>query len=308
MDSLKKIVDDVSGTFCCCLIVGNHDTITLFGINEQNDLSNYTRKITNSLLQEHKELDIFIMKILAEIKKFDNTSNRKYLNCIPTSFSYKLIKQEYIKIVSYLDNITQFLKMQQIQLIKENKMLEKWEEALMRITAKLEICIEEGSAKLQERPKEVNNHLDSVIPPLLNSDSGNWYRRLEKRINELIISHTISLQSQAQIKLMYSNNLDMSDKITDILSTTIPVWRNQMAIALGIELCEKRIKNQKEILDSTKQFILCTKRPQRTDIVDSQVKMLNQKLTIAINDVIELQANRDGLRNELLTIKNKAED
>ena len=86
---------------------------------------------------------------------------------------------------------------------------------------------------------------------LLQDDSDNeiWYSRLQKRVDDLSVSHVVSLQNQAQIKMLHDSDLILLDKIASAIANTFPIWQNQMAVMLGIDLMEKRMESNNYVLD-----------------------------------------------------------
>ena len=86
-------------------------------------------------------------------------------------------------------------------------------------------------------------------------DINNWYERLSKRISDLEISYAATMQTKAQLKLMLENNTQLIDKILGVKSGTIPIWRNQITILLGIEKLNRNLEIQNKVTEITQKYI-----------------------------------------------------
>ena len=286
------------------LVVGDHDTITLFGIHPQNSLKDYSRRVTTLLLKDTAELDLAIADVLSEIEHFELRAKKPIKSFLGRQLHHKEIQKEYAKILSYIDSMSVYFKLQQAQLIKEIKLLEKLSDTVASCTEELEQCIDIGQTTLMARNAPVGRiSTDSL---LLNTplDTDVWYERLEKRIDDLLISHTVSLQSQAQIKMLHDNNLVILDRIAGTISNTFPIWQNQMAIMLGIDLMETRMNVQEQLLGVSNRYVEQTsKKSQRKKINEIQLNKLlelNRSLSRALDEMARLEENNNVLRNEFL--------
>lgn len=286
------------------LVVGNHDTITLYGIHPQNSLKDYSRRVTALLLKDTAELDMAIADVLSEIEHFELRAKKPTKSFWGKQLHHKEIQKEYAKILSYIDSMTVYFKLQQAQLIKEIKLLEKLSDTVVSCAKELEQCIEIGKATLMARDAStVNIRTDSLLSNT-TSDTEVWYERLEKRIDDLLITHTVSLQSQAQIKMLHDNNLVILDRIASTISNTFPIWQNQMAIMLGIDLMETRMNVQDRLVGVSNKYVEQTsKKAQRKKINEIQVDKLlelNRSLSRALDEMACLEENNNVLRNEFL--------
>lgn len=307
MCNYSSIASDTVKVFSGDLIFGDHDSITLFGIHAQNSLKDYSRRVTALLLKETENLDIAMSEVICEIERFEGKINRPRQSVLGKRIHQRDLIKEYSKILSYIDNMTLYFKLQQTQLIKEIKLLDRFAEAIVSSSRELEYCIGTGKSILRDRktnPVPVRN-----LSSLENTEAENelWYERLTKRIEDLSISHTISLQSQAQIRVLHDNDLLLLDRIASAISNTLPIWQNQMALMLGVDLLEARLDVQDKILDVSEKHIERSitkiKNEQRKskswDI--NHILQLNQSLKKALDEMAQLEVTDNELRKEFLT-------
>lgn len=288
------------------LIVGNHDSITLWGIQPQNNLKDYARKVTALLLKETAELDEALVDVLTEIEQFEIKVNKPIGIFGKKRIQRKGIVKEYKKIMTYIEDMTLYFKLQQAQLIKEIKLLEKLSNTISECSVELLQCIDMGKKLLSNRG--LYNDFSKETKPCLenNSDITVWFERLEKRVNDLMVSHTISMQSQAQIKMLRESNLLILDRMASIISNTFPVWQNQIAMILGLELLETRLDVQNKIIDLSdmhiKQASKKLQSKKESDVSLDKILENNQILSKALNEVVELEVKNSILRKRFLDV------
>ena len=300
MNDISSRTSDATSLFHGTLIVGNHDSITLFGSQPQRSLNDYSRRITNLLFKETKIIDTEIANILSKIEQFEKKATRSCAPSLVKHFRHNATQKEYQKVTSYIENMTLFFKLQQVQLLKEIKILEKLADAILLCTDDLNRCIETGKSFLLNRSP---CHKRSERSPLSVPDDHElamWYSRLETRIQDLYVSHTISIQIRAQIKLLYNNDLRLLDSIANTISNTFPIWQNQVAIMLGVELFESRVSAQKRVekYTSDKNFLSRAIGVRQVQPLMNAEKILelNQILTTALKEMVKLEKTNSALR------------
>ncbi len=301
-EEAKEAIEIINGT----IVVGNHDSITLLGVQPQNKLKDYSKTVSRLLLRSNSDLDIAISEVISEIERFEDKAKFKTMPILGRNRHQKEIISEYNKILDYIEKVTLYFQLQQAQLLKEIKILENLESIISESRVELEKCIEEGNHVLCNRSELQKKDRKKPFFSGEDSESDDWFSRLAKRIEDLSISHTVSLQNQAQIKMLYDNNLILIDKIAAAISNTFPIWRNQMAILLGIELLENRLDVQNKILKITEAHIehtsnkvrrskvFCKKQPMEVD----SILELNKKLRNALNEMTLLEKNDGNIRKD----------
>lgn len=227
------------------LIVGNSDSILMFGCEEQQMLREFSKTISNQLLNCNGELEYLIHDILNEIDDFQKSVEKKQLFFISSNEKKRagLIKK-YNAILVYMDKMELALKLQEAQLIKDSKLYENLSKRIDTTLESLKESISYGNDVVGQKPIEQET-----------DDINNWYERLSKRISDLEISYAATMQTKAQLKLMLENNTQLIDKILGAISGTIPTWRNQITILLGIEKLNRNLEIQNKVTEITQKYI-----------------------------------------------------
>ena len=186
------------------------------------------------------------------------------------------------------------LKLQEAQLIKDSKLFEELSRCIDEMLSSLQITISYGNDVVNQQPK-------GQIP----DDIKAWYERLSKRIEDLGISHTVALQTKTQMNLMLENNARLIDKIMGAVSGTIPIWRNQITILLGIEKMNRNLEIQNRVAEITQKYMTKEKyvgRKKRGESKELFVEKLintNETLKKALDDLDSMEKKDGGIRLEL---------
>ena len=277
------------------LIVGNADSILLFGCEAQQQLREFSKIISNQLLNSNGELEYLIHDILNEIDDFQ-VSIEKKVGIFPSSNEKKrerLIKK-YNEVLVYMDKMELALKLLEAQLIKDSKLFEELGRCIDETLSSLQTTISYGNDVVNKKPK-------GQIP----DDIKAWYERLSKRIEDLGISHTVTLQTKTQMNLMLENNARLIDKIMGAVSGTIPIWRNQITILLGIEKMNRNLEIQNRVAEITQKYMTKEKyvgRKKRGEFKELFVEKLintNETLKKALDDLDSMEKKDGGIRLEL---------
>lgn len=277
------------------LIVGNYDSILLFGCEAQQQLREFSKAISNQLLNSNGDLEYLIHDLLKEIDDFQ-VSLEKKVGIFSGSNEKKrerLIKK-YNDVLVYMDKMELALKLQEAQLIKDSKLFEE-----------LSRCIDETLSSLQTAISYGNDVVNQKTKGPISDDIKEWYERLSKRLEDLGISHTVALQTKAQMKLMLENDAQLIDKIMGAVSGTIPIWRNQITLLLGIEKMNRNLEIQTKVAEITQKYITKEKnigRKKRVDYTELCVEKLmntNETLKKALDDLDSIEKKDGGIRLEL---------
>lgn len=265
------------------LIIGNHESILLFGSNAQSELRDCSRRITKMIIDSSFDYDITISEVLNELKAFEKISEQteSIRSVIIRQRSEERIIVRYKDVLNYLEKITLFFQLQQAQLIKESALLKQLYSVVQRSVSQLKNCIREADTLISDSSPS-NSQNDELF----------WFERLKKRTEDLKISYTLSLQSQAQLKLLLQNDILLIDKISFIVSNTIPLWQNRMSILLGIKLSEKHLDVQEKVLKATERYLKKPLKKQNHNIDFEETAKINEKLQQALQD-IELSEKQD---------------
>ena len=273
------------------LIVGNDDSILLFGCEAQQQLREFSKAISNQLLNSNGDLEYLIHDLLKEIDDFQ-VSIEKKVGIFSGSNEKKresLIKK-YNDVLVYMDKMELALKLQEAQLIKDSKLFEELSRCIDETLSSLQTAISYGNDVVNQKPKGP-----------ISDDIKEWYERLSKRLEDLGISHTVALQTKAQMKLMLGNDAQLIDKIMGAVSGTIPIWRNQITILLGIEKMNRNLEIQTKVAEITQKYITKEKNIGRKKRVDStelcveKLMNINETLKKALDDLDSMEKKDGGI-------------
>lgn len=277
------------------LIVGNDDSILLFGCEAKQQLREFSKAISNQLLNSNGDLEYLIHDLLKEIDDFQ-VSIEKKVGIFSGSNEKKrerLIKK-YNDVLVYMDKMELALKLQEAQLIKDSKLFEELSRCIDETLSSLQTAISYGNDVVNQKPKGP-----------ISDDIKEWYERLSKRLEDLGISYTVALQTKAQMKLMLGNDAQLIDKIMGAVSGTIPIWRNQITLLLGIEKMNRNLEIQTKVAEITQKYITKEKnigRKKRVDYTELCVEKLmntNETLKKALDDLDSIEKKDGGIRLEL---------
>ena len=277
------------------LIVGNSDSILMFGCEEQQMLREFSKTISNQLLNCNGELEYLIHDILNEIDDFQRSVEKKQLFFISSNEKKRasLIKK-YNAILVYMDKMELALKLQEAQLIKDSKLYENLSKRIDTTLESLKESISYGNDVVGQKPIEQET-----------DDINNWYERLSKRISDLEISYAATMQIKAQLKLMLENNTQLIDKILGVISGTIPIWRNQITILLGIEKLNRNLEIQNKVTEITQKYIskekatIGIKHKNKKELSIEKLLNTNEILKKALDELDSVEKRDGEIRLEL---------
>lgn len=273
------------------IIVGNFDSIMLLGAESQNKLRDFSKTVSKILIDSKIDIDVSISQVINEIEQFQKQCgvNKNSKLSFSKRRQYEKLMKKYYNLIDYIDKATLYFQLQQAQLTKEVKMFEKLKSVIIQSSDELRKSIGNGKQILYQKPNSANKEQEE------------WFYRLKKRLEDLKISYNVLLQNQAQIKMLYNNNMVLIDKISTALSNTFPVWRNQVALLLGVELFENRLNVQDKILKITQDHITqSSKKIKKTNKLSSEdisnLFELNKKLKTVLNDMNLAEENDLDIR------------
>lgn len=277
------------------LIVGNSDSILMFGCEEQQMLREFSKTISNQLLNCNGELEYLIHDILNEIDDFQRSVEKKQLFFISSNEKKRasLIKK-YNAILVYMDKMELALKLQEAQLIKDSKLYENLSKRIDTTLESLKESISYGNDVVGQKPIEQET-----------DDINNWYERLSKRISDLEISYAAIMQTKVQLKLMLENNTQLIDKILGAISGTIPIWRNQITILLGIEKLNRNLEIQNKVTEITQKYIskekatIGIKHKNKKELSIEKLLNTNETLKKALDELDSVEKRDGEIRLEL---------
>ena len=269
-----------------------------------------------------------IADLVSELKGFNVDDNEKGFFGIFKKAGNQLtrLKTRYTKAENNIDMISGKLEDHQNQLLKDIIMLDKMYEMNLAYFKELTMYIMAGKKKLEaERATTLPQLKEKAQQSRLANDAqaANDYAamcdRFEKKLHDLELTRTISVQMAPQIRLIQNNDAVMSEKIQSTINNTIPLWKNQMVLALGLAHSKEALETQRAVTDMTndllrknadmlKQGTVEIAQETERGIVDIEtITYTNQQLISTLDEVLRIQdegrAKRRAAEAELIRIE-----
>lgn len=272
------------------LIINNFDSVMTFGYEPQNRLREISKSISEITFNEGDFSENTIRNVLEEIEKFQSEKNKKILNLfISPEKQYKKIMERYKVLFSYMDKMILNLNLQQAQLIKDSSIMEHLAEEINKCISAIDKCVGYGNEILNDiKNKNYYNYDKSTLI--------SWMDLLSKRLEDLKISSIVSLQTSAEISIIISNNRNLINKISSIVSNTIPIWRNQASALLNIEIYKRKIAVERNVTKIADDFI-----EENTDkkVNFEKLKELNGNLENALKELSFIEEKENASKQKL---------
>jgi len=303
MSDLINVSNETIAIMSGKLIIGNHDTITLFGMQLQNKVNDITKDTLSILLKNNNDIYECLNDIVTEIDEIDKMSQLKCFSIFRRENYTQKVIDKYIKTLNYIEKTTLFFKLQQAQLIKEIAILKEYESIINECIIELEQCIQDGNKILMQQSAVQHNIERNIFLSLsVLSDVDLWFKRLEKRLKDLNMLRIIALQNVTQIKLLYNNNLLLIDRVIEVISTTFPHWKIQMNLMFGLEAQMSQLDIQNELLTHAPKNVKIISaeldKKNKTDIILE----LNRELSNTLNELMIIETTNINIRNAIKNI------
>lgn len=303
----KKMVAD----FAAKIDLRSSNAILQYGAGAQKKIADFSESaLENVKTKDLGEVGDMLAGVVTELKSFDEEEEEKGIFGFFKKGGNKLanMKAKYDKAEVNVNKICDALEGHQIQLMKDIAMLDKMYELNTTYFKELSMYIAAGKKKLQdvaatELPELEAKAERSGLPEDAQAvnDLNALCNRFEKKIHDLELTRTISLQMAPQIRLVQSNDTVMSEKIQSTLVNTIPLWKSQMVLAIGVENSSRAAKAQREVTDMTNELLrknaeklklatVETAKESERGIVDIEtLKATNESLISTLDEVMKIQ-------------------
>ena len=312
----RKVIADFSEK----IDITNATMVLQYGSAAQKKLSDFSESaLSNVRTKDLGEVGELVTDLVGELKGFDvDEDEGGFLGFFKKSAN-KLtnLKARYDKAETNVDKICTVLENHQVQLLKDIAMLDKMYEKNLGNYKELGMYILAGKKKLQsiretvlpemiEKAKQTGDAADSQAA----NDMAAFCDRFEKKIHDLELTRMISLQMGPQIRLVQNNDTLMAEKIQSTLTNTIPLWKSQMVLALGMEHSVQATKAQREVTEMTNQLLkknaeklkmatIETAKESERGIVDIEtLKNTNKMLVETLDEVVKIQNDGRQKRRE----------
>lgn len=303
----KKMVAD----FAAKIDLRSSNAILQYGAGAQKKIADFSESaLENVKTKDLGEVGDMLAGVVTELKSFDEEEEEKGIFGFFKKGGNKLanMKAKYDKAEVNVNRICDALEGHQIQLMKDIAMLDKMYELNTTYFKELSMYIAAGKKKLQdvattELPELEAKAARSGLPEDAQAvnDLNALCNRFEKKIHDLELTRTISLQMAPQIRLVQSNDTVMSEKIQSTLVNTIPLWNSQMVLEIGVENSSRAAKAQREVTDMTNELLrknaeklklatVETAKESERGIVDIEtLKATNESLISTLDEVMKIQ-------------------
>ncbi len=300
--------------------VRDSNLVLQYGAGSQQKIADFSENILNTVrTKDLGEVGEVLSSVVTELKDFDVQEQEKgFLSFFKKSANkITALQTKYDKAEANVDKIVEVLEGHQIQLMKDTAMLDQMYEMNVVYFKELSMYIIAGKRKLEEvRGGELAELMAKAQASSLQEDAqaandlANLCDRFEKKIYDLELTRMISIQMAPQIRLIQNNNAVMSDKIQSTIVNTIPLWKSQMVLALGVEHSRQAAAAQRQVTDMTNELLkrnsetlklatIDTAKESERGVVDMEtLKQTNENLISTLDEVLRIQDEGRQKRRE----------
>ncbi|MBQ1335816.1 MAG: toxic anion resistance protein [Selenomonadaceae bacterium] len=304
-----------------------------YGAAAQKDIADFSDSILASVrTKDSGQVGTLLGELVTKVKGFEPAEEKSFLSKLPIIGSLKEkagnLMEGYTKLSTQVDRIQSELEKSKMRMMKDVAMFDGLYEKNLSYFKSLRLYIQAGEEKLQEMktvtlPKLRQQAAASNDPMAVQvvSDFENSVDRFEKKVHDLKISKTIAIQTAPQIRLIQNNDKVLVDRVQTAIYNTIPLWKNQMVIALGLQRQQQVLGMQRAVNDATndllrrnaellKQNTIETAKENERSIVDIEtVQKVNDDLITTIEETMRIQqegrAKRQAAEQELVQIEER---
>lgn len=297
--------------FAAKIDLHSSNMILQYGAGAQKKMADFSETaLENVRTKDLGEVGEMLASVVSELRTLEEEEEDKGFFSFFKKSGNKLanMKAKYEKAEGNVERICDALESHQIQLLKDIAMLDKMYELNVTYFKELSMYIAAGKRKLEEVRTTEMAQLEakakgSGLPEDAQavSDLSSLCNRFEKKIHDLELTRAVSLQMAPQIRLVQSNDTLMSEKIQSTIVNTIPLWKSQMVLAIGVENSAKAAKAQREVTDMTnallrknaetlKMATIETAKETERGIVDMEtLKATNESLIATLDEAMKIQ-------------------
>ena len=288
----QKIVED----FAAKIDIENTNQILQYGAGTQKKMADFSdTALANVRTQDLGEVGDLLSSVVGELKDFDATEEKGLFGFFKKQTAkVETLKNRYTKAEGNVAKITEALEQHQMRLMKDSAVLDKMYEQNLAYFKELSMYILAGKKKL----KEVR---EGKLMELHQKAAASGLPEDAQAANDLELTRTISMQTAPQIRMIQNNDTTMIEKIQTTIVNTIPLWKSQMVLALGIAHSTEAAQAQRQVTDLTNELLkrnaetlhltsVETAKESERGIVDIEtLKKTNQELIQTLDDVMKIQ-------------------
>ena len=284
-----------------------------YGAGTQKKMADFSESaLENVKSKDLGEVGDLLSGVVTELKSFDEEEEKGFLGIFKkASNKIESMTAKYAKAEANVNEIVKVLEKHQVQLMKDTALLDKMYELNLTYFKELSMYILAGKKKLAEvRSTQLAELAQKAQRSGLPEDAQaardleSMCLRFEKKIHDLELTRMISIQTAPQIRLVQNNDTQMVEKIQSTIVNTIPLWKSQMVLALGVEHSAQAVEAQRKVTDVTNELLkknaeklkmatVETAKASERGIVDIEtLKATNESLISTLDEVMNIQ--REG--------------
>ncbi|MBO4948924.1 MAG: toxic anion resistance protein [Peptococcaceae bacterium] len=297
--------------------VTNANQILMYGAGAQQNIANFSENALNNVRNKDLgEIGDALSGLVVELRTLDFDDSDEEKGFFAKLFrkgknQLEELKAQYTEVEGNVDKITAVLEQHQIALLKDVAMLDEMYALNLQYYKELSMYIIAGRKRLEEvRANDVET-LRQKAAASGNAEDAQAYNdlvnmcdRFEKKLHDLELSRTVSLQMGPQTRMLQNNDVMMVEKIQSSLVNTIPLWKSQMVLALGLENARRATEAQTAVSEMTNELLKrnadklkqgsveIAKEAERSIIDIETLQYTNEQLIATLDEVMQIQ--RDG--------------
>ena len=311
----QKMVDDFSKQ----IDLSNSGAILQYGAGVQKKMADFSENTLNSVrTKDLGEVGQLLTGVVTELKSFDEEEARGLFGKIKKQTNrMQLMRAKYDKAEVNINKICDVMEGHQVTLLKDIALMDKMYELNLSYYKELSMYVLAGKQKLVDfKATDLKNAMELAQSTGRPEDAqaardlDSLANRFEKKIHDLELTKTIAMQTAPQIRMIQGNNTVLVEKIQSTLVNTIPLWKSQMVLALGVEHSSQAAAAQRQVTDMTnellrknaatlKQATIETAKESERGIVDMEtLKITNESLITTLDEVLKIQQDGRAKRQE----------
>lgn len=257
----RKKVDDIKSK----LDLQNSSQLTMYGVGAQQNIAKFSETVLSEVrTKDSGEVGELLTDLAVSVKSIDLDEDKGFFSKLISRGKNKVdhIVTQYDTVANTINKIQARLESSQKELLKDINLFDKLYDQNLQYFKELELYIVAGEETIEDMKTNVLPKLyqqaeesgDPMAAQVVN-DFQESINRFEKKVHDLRVSKTIAVQTAPQIKLIQNNDRLLVDRISSTIHQTLPTWKSQVVIALGIENQREALRLEKEITDATNEML-----------------------------------------------------
>ncbi len=293
--------------------LGNANHVMMYGADAQKKVSDFADSILNSVkTKDAGDVGDMLTNLVGELRNFEDSAEKP--KGIRAWFSNPAkhidqLRAKFDDVSGNVEKIAEALESHQVQLLKDVSMLDHLYDANLQYFKELTMYIVAGEERLKVVRETILKELqekaaksEDAMEAREAADLAASLDRFEKKLHDLKLTRQISLQMAPQIRLLQNNDSLLIERIQSTLVNTLPLWKNQMVLALGLQHTQEAVKAQRAVTDMTNELLkknaeklkmgtVETAKESERSIIDIQTLVqTNQSLIDTMNEVVRIQS------------------